>query len=126
MSLLLDGLRVLLLEDEVLIAMDVEQLCRDNGAAEVTVARSLEEIDMAALSGTVDVAIVDLFLGGASTLDFARSLREAGTPFVFASGYSDAEEIAAAFPGIAFVSKPYAGSDLMDAVAKASRRLSAV
>ena len=59
-SLLLDGLRVLILEDEFLIAMDVEQLCRDHGAREVSIARDLVEIDAGQVKETFDVAIVDL------------------------------------------------------------------
>ena len=124
MSDLLDGLRVLLLEDEPLIAMDVEQLCLDNGAAEVITVRALEEIDPQAAASCVDVAIVDLMLGGVPTLDFARRLQQAGMPFVFASGHSDADEIHASFPEVAFVAKPYAGADLMNAVAAACGRLS--
>lgn len=124
MSDLLDGLRVLLLEDEPLIAMDVEQLCLDNGAAEVITVRALEEIDPQAAVSSVDVAIVDLMLGGVSTLDFARRLQQAGKPFVFASGHSDADEIHVSFPEIAFVAKPYAGADLVNAVAAACGRLS--
>jgi CheY-like chemotaxis protein len=118
---LLDGLRVLVLEDEFLIAMDVEQLCRDNGAADVIVARDLTEID---LDGPVGfhVAIVDLMLGGVSTLDFAALLRDRGIPFVFASGYSDQGEIAADFPRATLVQKPYSGADLIQAVAEASGR----
>ncbi|MGT2464712.1 hypothetical protein ACVOMV_03395 [Mesorhizobium atlanticum] len=89
MPALLDGLRILVLEDEFLIAMDVEQLCRDHGAAEVTIAREIAEIDGQALSARFDAAVVDLMLGGVSTLDFAVRLRSEGIPFVFASGYSD-------------------------------------
>lgn len=63
----LNGLRVLLLEDEVLIAMDVEQLCLDNGAAMVKTVRDLAEIK-AANPALFDIAIVDLRLGGQSTL----------------------------------------------------------
>lgn len=121
---LLDGLRVLLLEDEPLIAMDVEQLCRDNGAADVVTVRALDDIDVQAIPSSFDVAIVDLMLDGLPTLDFAQSLLKTGVPFVFASGHSDAEEIAKAFPDTAFITKPYAGADLMNAVAKASGRLS--
>ena len=124
MPALLDGLRVLVLEDEFLIAMDVEQLCRDNGAADVTIARDLTEID---IDGPVsfDVAIVDLMLGGTSTLGFAGRLRDRGIPFVFASGYSNPEEIAIGFPGVTLVQKPYSGADLIEAVAAAGRRLPA-
>jgi DNA-binding response OmpR family regulator len=124
MSDLLDGLRVLLLEDEPLIAMDVEQLCLDNGAAEVITVRALEEIDPQAAVSSVDVAIVDLMLSGVSTFDFARRLQQAGKPFIFASGHSDADEVQASFPEVAFVAKPYAGADLVNAVAAACGRLS--
>ncbi|MEI9418173.1 response regulator [Mesorhizobium sp. Cs1321R2N1] len=119
MPQLLDGLRILVLEDEYLIAMDVEQLCRDHGASEVVVARDLAEVDGRKVATDFDTAIVDLVLGGASTLEFAAGLREAGVPFVFASGYSDADEIKASFPGVRLVTKPYSGEDLVEAVALA-------
>jgi CheY-like chemotaxis protein len=119
---LLDGLRVLVLEDEALIAMDVEQLCRDGGAAEVTIARDLDEIDIESLTA-FDVAIVDLSLGGRSTLGLAALFRDRGMPFVFASGYSSQEEMAAEFPGVPLVPKPYSGADLVEAVAAVSGRL---
>ena len=70
---MLEGLRILVLEDEFLIAMDVEQLCRDHGAVEVIVARSLEEI---ADGLDFDAAIVDVLLGGVSTFGFAARLKE--------------------------------------------------
>ncbi|WP_348626224.1 response regulator [Mesorhizobium sp. WSM3626] len=119
---LLDGLRILVLEDEYLIAMDVEQLCRDHGASEVVVARDLSEVDGRKVATDFDAAIVDLVLGGASTLEFAAGLRETGVPFVFASGYSDADEIKASFPGVRLVTKPYSGEDLVEAVALAYGR----
>src|SRR6476469_6347138 len=72
---LLDGLRILVLEDEFLIAMDVEQLCRDHGAQEVVIARDLTEIDDRKVATQFDAAIVDLMLGGTSTLEFAAGLR---------------------------------------------------
>ncbi|RRI04969.1 response regulator [Mesorhizobium tamadayense] len=122
---LLDGLRILILEDEFLIAMDVEQLCRDQGAADVTIVGDLAEIDLRDGLSWFDAAIVDLMLGGASTLDFARRLRSAGVPFVFASGYSDAEEIMGSFPEIQLVTKPYSGDDLIEAVAAACGRAKA-
>lgn len=122
MPLLLDGLRILVLEDEFLIAMDVEQLCRDHGAQEVVIARDLTEIDAPGIAAQFDAAIVDLMLSGNSTLDFAAGLREKGVPFVFASGYSDAEEIRTSFPGVRLVTKPYSGEDLVEALALAYGR----
>lgn len=122
MPLLLDGLRILLLEDEFLIAMDVEQLCRDHGASEVTILRSLAETDRQSPAIQFDVAIVDLMLDGESTLDFARGLYSRKIPFVFASGYSESAEIETDFPGVALVGKPYSGVDLVEAVAASCGR----
>jgi DNA-binding response OmpR family regulator len=117
---LLDGMRILVLEDEFLIAMDVEQLCRDHGARDVTIFRSLEGLDPSAVAGH-DAAIIDVMLDGTSTLDFARNLHARGMPFVFASGYADSEEISRSFPGVTLVGKPYSGDDLIAAVASAYR-----
>lgn len=113
----LAGKRLLVLEDEFLIAMDVEQLCRDHGASDViilgTLAEALDE------SSDYDAAVIDLLLGGESTLPFAARLSRRGVPFIFASGYADRSDVAAAFPGVVIVGKPYSGQDLIDALASA-------
>ena len=119
---LLDGLRILVLEDEFLIAADVEQLCRDYGAGEVVVAGDLAEIEPEHVAAQFDAAIVDLMLSGASTLGFASRLRESGLPFIFASGHSEVDELKTAFPEIRLVSKPFSGEDLVEAVAAACGR----
>lgn len=116
---MLEGLKILILEDEFLIAMDVEQLCLENGAAQVTV---VSDLAGAADNPDFDAAIVDVYLNGVSTFDFAETLKQAGKPFVFASGYSDNAEVMRRFPGIKLVSKPYSGSDLIEAVAAAYGR----
>ena len=118
MSKPLKGLRVLILEDEFLIAMDVEQLCRESGAEDVFIVRSLQELEGGEMPD-FDVAIVDLMLSGVSTLDFARQIYDRGVPFVFASGYSDLQEITEKFPSVSVVGKPYAGEDLIGAVTAA-------
>ena len=107
-----------MLEDEFLIAMDVEQICRDNGATHVAIVRDLDEIDLKTAQ-SFDAAIVDVMLGGSSTLEFAAGLLDAEIPFVFASGYTDNQELAAKFPDVELISKPYSGDDLVDALARA-------
>jgi DNA-binding response OmpR family regulator len=117
---LLEGLKILVLEDEFLIAMDVEQLCRDHGASDVEIRATLEEkLDDDA---TFDAAIIDVMLGGNSTLDFARRLRERDVPFIFSTGFADNQDIARLFPGVAVVGKPFSGETLISAVAAACRR----
>lgn len=123
----LEGVRILILEDEFLIAMDVEQLCRDHGAADVYISRSLEELGPEPITSiSFDAAVVDMKLGGASTFDFARQLLDARIPFVFATGYADATEFATIFPGVDVVGKPYLGADLIAALSSALQRRSAI
>lgn len=118
-TLPLDGLSILVLEDEFLIAMEVEQACRDYGAAEVHICRTLNEIGGAGGDAfEFDAAVVDLRLGGDSAVDFARTLFDAGRPFIFATGYSDPLEMSASFPGVPVITKPYLGSDLVEALAR--------
>lgn len=119
---LLEGLSILVLEDEFLIALDIEETCIEQGAAEVTTCRSLDELGTEPLDRLVfDVAVIDMHLGGQSTLDFARSLFEAGRPFVFATGHSRPDEFGAGFPGVAVVTKPFQAQDLVEAIANAIR-----
>jgi DNA-binding NarL/FixJ family response regulator len=57
----LQGIRVLIMEDEFLIAMDVEQLCRDHGAQEVVIMRKLEELGADPFERPgFDAAVVDI------------------------------------------------------------------
>src|SRR5262245_21735415 len=102
--------------------MDVEQLCRENGAADVVIRRSLDEHYGLPEAPAFDVAILDLMLAGVSTLDFAKRLYDSGVPFIFASGYGEPDDTAARFPDVLLVGKPYAGEELIRAVATAARR----
>jgi CheY-like chemotaxis protein len=79
--------RILLVEDEAMIAMLVEDMLEDFGHKLVTVATRLEEALAAAESEAVDLAILDLNLGGVLTYPVADMLRDRGVPFIFATGY---------------------------------------
>lgn len=117
----LAGLRVLILEDEVLIAMDLEQVCRELGAADVAVARTLDEAETAAGAG-FDAAVLDIMVAGRSTIEFATRLFARGVPVVFATGYSDAERLVEALAGVQIVDKPFSRDMLVEAIARALER----
>lgn len=126
-NLPLAGLSILVVEDELLIAMDVEQLCRDHGAADVILVHALDEEGVGPAAGVdFHAAILDAALGGRSTLGFAATLAATGVPFIFATGHADQEERFAAFPGVAVVGKPYAGRTLIDALVETIARGRAV
>ena len=120
----LKGLRVLILEDEYLIALDVEQLCRDHGAEEVSISRNIPALcESAPLP--FDVAIIDLLLNGETTLPFAEKLHARGVPFIFATGYADASEKFTRFSGVPVVGKPYSSEELIGALLEATNTASA-
>jgi DNA-binding NtrC family response regulator len=118
----LDGLRVLVLEDEFLIAMDVEQICRDYGASDVIIARTIEEAEAALDSAAFDAAIFDLILNQQSTLGLAARLNEKAVPFIFASGYDGFGESSNPFPDVKLVGKPYSDVEIVGALAAACGR----
>lgn len=115
---LLSAKRVLLVEDEFLIAMDVEQICRDHGVNDVRTIHTIDELTVDAVTGLeIDAAILDIKISGESTVGFARSLRDRGIPFIFATGYSDMPALFDEFPGVPVVGKPYAGDQVVEALA---------
>jgi len=88
----LNGLRVLLVEDEALVRLDFAQILRDAGATIVAEAGSLEEGLDKARATVVDAAILDKNLNGESSLPLARLLAGQGVAIVFVSGYRAADQ----------------------------------
>lgn len=86
MNAALAGLRVLVVEDEAMVAMLVEDLLTDLGCVVVDVAGTLEQ-GLAAAVKTIDGAILDINLGGAKVFPIADVLSARGVKFLFASGY---------------------------------------
>lgn len=82
------GLRVLIVEDAVLLALELEAGLQDAGAIIAGNAAELEE-GMAMLDLDIDAAVLDANLNGASVAPLAEALRARGTPFVFATGYGE-------------------------------------
>jgi PAS domain S-box-containing protein len=82
------GLKVLIVEDSLLLALELEAGLEDAGvivvgcAAELSEALSMVEMDF-------DVAVLDADLNGQSVAPVAEILRTMGRPFVFATGYAD-------------------------------------
>lgn len=123
----LDGLRVLLMEDELLIALEVEQICREHGAADVTTASSIDALGPEPFAGApFHVAILDVRLSGRTTVDFARQLAERHIPFIFATGYADAngtyEALHESVDSFEVVIKPYGTDELIGALTRAISR----
>ena len=82
-----EKLRVLVVEDEAMVAMLIEDMLIDCGCGAVSVAGRMDQARQKLDSDTYDFAILDLNLSGEWTYPLADKLLEKGTPFVFATGY---------------------------------------
>ncbi len=85
----LRGARVLIVEDAVLLALELETGLSEAGAQVVGPAYELEEA-MNLLNGPLDAAVLDANLNGLSVIPVAEALAARNVPFVFATGYGDA------------------------------------
>jgi CheY-like chemotaxis protein len=110
------GLRILIAEDEALVAMMIEDIVADLGCVVVgpaaSVARALELIG----GERIDGALVDLNLGGEHARPIVDALQARGMPLVFISGYGRAMLTGdlARYP---IVSKPFDEGDVRQALA---------
>ncbi|SFA83480.1 Response regulator receiver domain-containing protein [Rhizobium sp. NFR07] len=82
--------RILVVEDEMLVAMLIEDAIVDLGHQIVGPAMRLETALDAATNETFDFAILDVNLAGKQSFPVADALAARGTPFMFASGYGRA------------------------------------
>jgi len=116
------GKRCLVLDDEFLIALDIQQMLENAGAARVDCVASVPEA-MKLLGSTpgFDIAILDIKLSepGGTSLGLASTLASQGTPFVFLTGMRSDDLHARNFPAAPVVEKPYDAVALMAAIASA-------
>jgi two-component sensor histidine kinase len=111
-----EGLRLLIVEDAVLLAMELEAGLVEAGATIVGSAAELGEA-MAMLDREIDAAVLDANLNGESVTPLAEALRARGTPFVFATGYG--ERGAPEGFDAPVVRKPYNVIQIVNALAEA-------
>ncbi|KMO40617.1 sensory transduction regulatory protein [Methylobacterium tarhaniae] len=106
----LDGCRVLLVEDESLVAMLAEDMLLDLGC-EVTVTMRLDQALARAQEQAFDLAVLDVNLGDARSYPVADLLRARGVPFLFATGYGR-QGVDPAYQAAPVMQKPYQASQL--------------
>ncbi|MDP8916131.1 MAG: response regulator [Pseudomonadota bacterium] len=107
--------RIFLVEDEMMVAMLVEDLLAELGHRVTASAAHLDEALELARAGEFDVAILDLNLGGQRSLPVAEVLAERAIPFMFASGYG-AGGLPPEHSQAVVLQKPFAVQDLAAAL----------
>lgn len=118
-----DGLSVLLLEDEYLIAMDAEEALTSFGVRNVNIVNSLDDAAKAASEGGIDIAVLDININGRTSFEVAEQFRRQGTPVVFASGYGSRKRQTQEAEDAIYLNKPYTREGLKDALLSALKKV---
>lgn len=108
--------RVLVVEDEWLIATEVEQELHEAGFSIVGPVGSVERALEAIEAGRIDAAVLDVRLQSEDSYPVAERLQERHIPFLFITGYSSGD-IADRYRRHACLQKPFSSQGLLDAVA---------
>ncbi len=98
--------RVLVVEDDMLIALDTVNELRNAGCTEVTPVSRLEPAMTLAQAQGFDAAVLDVFLEGAYVWELAGTLTAQAVPFIFLTGFGHAIEFPPAFASIPRLEKP--------------------
>jgi CheY-like chemotaxis protein len=111
----LTGRRILIVEDEALLALDLQFACEDEGAQVIGPAMSLEQAQARLECGTaIDGAILDVNICGRDIYPVAAALRARGVPFVFHTGHGSHARLSEMFPGSITCAKPSSPATLID------------
>jgi CheY-like chemotaxis protein len=105
-SISLAGRRLLVVEDDYMIAADLASALEDYGAQVIGPAGSIENaLDLLTADNNIDGAVLDINLRGRRAYPVADALRARGLPFIFTTGY-DAWAIPDSYAGVARLEKP--------------------
>jgi CheY-like chemotaxis protein len=111
--------RVLVVEDNIIIGMDVEAVLERLGVSQTVIApnvtTALAELDNAPF----DYALLDIKLGTETVFPVADTLTQLQTPFAFVSGYGEVRDMPARYAKIRVLTKPYEEADLENALMSA-------
>jgi CheY-like chemotaxis protein len=117
----LKGLKIFLVEDQLVIAMDAEMMLLAKGASAVETAASPAEALRKLTSFRPDAAVLDVNLGSETSLPIAQELSRRNIPFIFATGYGDNIMVPRSFSAPT-IRKPYDEDTLARALNSALKR----
>ena len=119
----LAGLKLLVVDDQFLVASLAEDIVLEAGAREAVIATNESEARTALeRPDRFDGAVIDVNLGDRPGFELARALLKSAIPFVFATGYGGDIALPDEFHGIPVVAKPYTAEMLVGPLAEAIRR----
>ncbi len=118
------GARILVIEDEAILALDLALTIADVGAAvEGPIHRMDQAMSLSDLQ-TLDAAVLDVDINGTEVFPFADRLWSTGVPLVFHTGRTDITHLRANYPGSEIVRKPSPAREIVGRLARAMRHAS--
>ncbi len=118
----LSGVTTLVVEDDLLLAMDIEDTLAGMGAVVVDVCHTLDEAMARADVDDFAVAVLDFSLGSDSVAPLARRLVRRNVPFILHTGMSRSEPSLMEWRGSIIVEKPASPRTLATAIRSALER----
>lgn len=112
------GHRILVVEDDALLALGIDEILRDAGAEVVGPAATVEAAGKYAATNGLSAALLDIRLGDGEVWPVAQTLAGKGVPFAFCSGYYDPTSLSAQWPGRPILTKPARPEQIITALAK--------
>ncbi|WP_117193349.1 response regulator [Rhizobium terrae] len=105
------GLNVLVVEDEMLVALLTEDILRELGHGVAGIAPRVSSAMSIIDTGGIDIALLDINLGAEKSFPVADTLEEKGIPFIFITGYGPAG-LEGRYPGRTVLNKPFTPDEL--------------
>ncbi len=115
---LLGGVRILVVEDEPLIAMELAQTIEEAGGIVVASVRSQHEALDRAEQGDFHAALLDVRLPDGTAFDVAARLAARGIPFVFCTADNEGRAKFSDWPDAPVVTKPHSPEIIVDALSR--------
>lgn len=115
----LRGSKILIVEDEAILALDLSLTIEDHGGSVVGPLHRLAQAINCPQLYDVDLAILDVDIRGEEVFPLADKLAAAGVSIVFHTGRTDVAQLSAAYPAASILRKPCAEMRLVDALCSA-------
>jgi two-component sensor histidine kinase/CheY-like chemotaxis protein len=109
---------VLIVEDNLIIAMAAEVILLELGARHVETAASVSQAMQAIARATPSFALLDINLGGENSISIGKKLKEMKVPFIFATGYGERAPVPEELAEAPIVQKPYTRETVEHALSK--------
>jgi len=113
----LEGLQILVVEDEVLVAMDIEDMLLDLKCEPVGLASTIKTaLEIIHSKVKLDSVLLDMNLHGQTVLPVVEELISRGVPFVLVTGYARRDEDPSAMRDAPRLNKPFTVGTLSKAL----------